>query len=328
MYENTVIERMIASLKTIISNWGLSTDTDISLLTVSENATFLADDKRKNLKIILRVHALNYHTLNEIKSEIAWIQAIRDSEIIKTPAPIRSNSGEIVLIINDGFSERYVAAFEFMEGDEPKVGEHLTEWFHTLGVTTAKLHNHSKSWRHPEWFTRKEWNLENSIGPNGLWGDWRNAMHLKDEGQKIISNAITIIKTRLDAYGNSPDKFGLIHADLRLANLLVSDSLRVIDFDDCGFCWFAYDFAAAISFHELDPSIPELQKAWIAGYRTVSEFTEEDENELPTFILLRRIMLTAWLATHSHATESNELGSAYTDGTVELARMYLKNNCE
>jgi Ser/Thr protein kinase RdoA (MazF antagonist) len=116
-----------------------------------------------------------------------------------------------------------------------------------------------------------------------------------------------------------------VHADLRLANLLVSgDSLEIIDFDDCGFCWFAFDFAAAISFYELDPMIPELKRAWIAGYRTVADLDRKDEDEMGTFVMLRRIMLTAWLASHADSDPAKELGEGYVKGTATLAGQYLR----
>ena len=59
------------------------------------------------------------------------------------------------------------------------------------------------------------------------------------------------IRGRLLDYGKSEKRFNLIHADMRLANLLIDQkSTRLIDFDDCGFGWFMYDFASAISFIE------------------------------------------------------------------------------
>ena len=65
---------------------------------------------------------------------------------------------------------------------------------------------------------------------------------------------------RLEAYGQGPDRFGLVHADIRLANLLVDGGhVRVIDFDDSGFTWFMYDFATTVSFMEDHPRVPELQ---------------------------------------------------------------------
>ena len=80
------------------------------------------------------------------------------------------------------------------------------------------------------------------------------------------------LRDRLARFGSGPDRYGLVHADLRLANLLESTASRryVIDFDDCGFGWFLYDFGAAVSFFEHDPRVPELTDAWVRGYRAVA----------------------------------------------------------
>ena len=59
------------------------------------------------------------------------------------------------------------------------------------------------------------------------------------------------------------------------------DRLGVIDFDDCGFGWLVYDFAAAISFLEHDPIVPALQQAWIAGYATVAPLGAEEIAAIP-----------------------------------------------
>jgi Ser/Thr protein kinase RdoA (MazF antagonist) len=87
----------------------------------------------------------------------------------------------------------------------------------------------------------------------------------------VLEHALTLIGERLQRFGSAPERFGLIHADLRLANLLVDDThLRIIDFDDCGFSWFLYDFATAVSFIEDEPIVPALLQAWLAGYARVA----------------------------------------------------------
>jgi len=75
-------------------------------------------------------------------------------------------------------------------------------------------------------------------------------------------------------------------------------------------------------YHELAEIESEL--AWITGYRSVLPLSADDENALPMFIMLRRLLLTAWIASHSETPHARELGSAYTDGTVNLARSYLQ----
>ncbi len=324
MFTTNYLERLKAGLKSILEQWGVPHSAEVTLLNVSENATFRTYDTDNDRSLILRVHRAGYHTAKEIQSELAWIAALREQGGVHTPAPVPTSSGEVLTTINDGDGDRHVVAFEFMLGEEPNVGDHLADWFKKLGVITAQLHQHTKTWQRPHGFIRKIWNTETMIGANGYWGDWRQAIDLKPQGQEIIANAIKLIENRLALYGQGWQRYGLVHADLRLANLLVDkERLGIIDFDDCGFCWFAYDFAAAISFHELDPSIALLQKSWVAGYRSVAAFTEEDENEIPTFIILRRILLTAWLASHSETPTGQELGPTYTDGTVILSQKYL-----
>jgi Ser/Thr protein kinase RdoA (MazF antagonist) len=116
-----------------------------------------------------------------------------------------------------------------------------------------------------------------------------------------------------------------VHADLRLANLLVEDAqLRIIDFDDCGFSWFMYDFAAAVSFMEHEAIVPQLLRAWLSGYQRVSPLPVQDVAEIPTFVVLRRILLTAWLASHHEVPIARQLGAAYTAGTVSLAQEFLR----
>lgn len=298
---------------------------DISLLNVSENATFRVQHNAADQCMVIRVHRHGYHTVREIQSELEWIISLRDGGLVETPAPIETVTGSLLASIGDGEHERCAVAFEFMAGAEPSITSDLAGWFKKLGGITATLHEHSRQWQRPPGFTRKTWNVETMLGVDGFWGDWRNAAGLTQEGRATIGEAVELIEARLNRFGQGSDRYGLIHADLRLANLLVEKGrLGIIDFDDCGYCWFAYDFAAAISFHELDPSIPTLQKAWVEGYREVADFSAEDEAEIPTLVLLRRILLTAWLSTHSETPTGQELGETYTDGTIAMAREFVR----
>ena len=45
---------------------------------------------------------------------------------------------------------------------------------------------------------------------------------------------------------------------------------------------------------------------------------------MPTFVVLRRILLTAWLASHAEVPWARELGAGYTAGTVALADAWLR----
>jgi Ser/Thr protein kinase RdoA (MazF antagonist) len=320
-----------------LSRWPISPHSTVRLLNLSENATFALTDAAAGREWILRIHRLGYRAPEEIRSELAWIQALRAETEIATAAPLAGRDGDFVqtLASPSGSAARHAVVFERLPGSEPEVASGrsadagsiaaATAWFAELGSLTAVLHGHARRWRRPATFRRKRWDLEAMLGPCGYWGPWRASIGLDAAGTAVLERAIAQVRARLAAYGMSEDRFGLVHADLRLANLLVDGpTLRVIDFDDCGFSWFIYDFAAAVSFIEHEAVVPALLEAWLSGYRALAPLPEAARAELPTVVILRRILLCAWLASHAEVPFARQFGAAYTQASITLAERYLE----
>jgi Ser/Thr protein kinase RdoA (MazF antagonist) len=325
LYQDEFVEQLRLGLGAIAHEWGLPTDAGITTLNLSENATFAAVDPATRHPVILRVYRTGYHDRDEIESELAWIHALRNDGVVVTPKPLLRKTGDHIATMRVAGADRRVVAFEFMSGSEPTPqASGIVPAFRELGAISARLHGHARRWQRPATFRRKVWHYGTMLGSSALWGDWRDAIGLTTNGRATIDRTCRELKRRLAQYGDGPERFGLVHADLRLTNLLVEkDRLGVIDFDDCGFSWYIYDFAAAVSFIEDHPIVPALQDAWVEGYRGVGPLPAEDVAFLPTFIMLRRILLTAWIASHAETPTAQALGARFTDGTVALADAYL-----
>lgn len=324
LYHTDFLSRLEQGLKNLSSVWGLSPDANLALLTISENATFRIADETTGRNLIVRVHRPNYHTEAEILSELAWIDALRQDGVVVTPRPVTANDGSLLQIFSDGKTMRHAVAFEYMSGKEPDAESDLVHWYRTLGEINAKLHAHSRRWTRPENFVRKTWDFNRILGDRAYWGNWRNALGLTLEGRTVLERTYALLEAQTSSYGYGEDRFGLVHCDMRAANLLVDDDrLGVIDFDDCGLSWYAYDFAASVSFMEHEPFIPDLKAAWLEGYRRVTPLDAQHEAALPMFIMLRRMQLTAWIASHAETPTAQSMGTGYTDGTVALAERYL-----
>ncbi|HEX4765618.1 MAG TPA: phosphotransferase [Lichenihabitans sp.] len=327
-FGDEALAHLTTAIRAALPAWGLPPEADVALLNVSENATFRVDDARGGRAVALRVHRLNYHAAEEIRSEIAWIEALRREAIVETPAPLPGRDGDYlqILVSPSGLPPRHAVAFAFAPGAEPAPDADLPGWFKILGTLTARMHRHTERWTPPERFRRKTWDFDAMFGPRPLWGDWRAGVGLDAAGRALLGRALDLIGARLDRFGRTPERFGLIHADLRLANLLVDGAhLRVIDFDDCGFCWRLYDFAAAVSFFEHEPIVEALRDAWIEGYRTVRALPQEEADEMPVFIAMRRFLLVAWIASHPEVPVARELGAAYTLGAMDMAERLLSD---
>ena len=329
-----------------LSSYDIAPDAVLTLLNVSENATYAVDDPATGRRTVLRVHRLGYHSTPAIESELTWLDALREEAGIHTPHVIATRDGQRVLTrpVRDGTGQptaerRHVVHFEWLPGTEPTPDDAgLVESFRSLGTLTATMHQHAQSWRRPTGFQRFAWDAVGAFGTTatgesfrteggaraGRWGRWQDGVGTGPAELEVLGRLDATLRSRLAAFGATSDRFGLVHADLRLANLLVDgDQTYVIDFDDCGWSWFLYDFGAAVSFFEEDPRIPELASAWVDGYRQRRELSAAAELEIPTFVMMRRLLLVAWIGSHAGTELARSMGEQYTAGSCELAESYL-----
>jgi Ser/Thr protein kinase RdoA (MazF antagonist) len=310
--------------------------TSVELLNVSENATFLVSDPDGGLSV-LRVHRLGYHTEQEISSELAWMDALRAEAGVRTPRVLAAVDGRRVVTVSElgGAAVRHCVRFEFLPGTEPTAGLHsgpgpgsgdvlADGHFAELGEITARMHRHARDWRRPAWFTRFHWDYAAAFGDGARWGRWQDGIGVGPPERRILGRLDQKLRARLTAFGTDPSRYGLVHADTRLANLLVHEgSVSVIDFDDSGFSWYLYDLGTSVSFFEHSPEVPGLVDSWLEGYRRAGELSAEDEAEIWTFILFRRLLLVAWIGSHRGVDFAAALGAGYTRDSCDLAESYL-----
>jgi Ser/Thr protein kinase RdoA (MazF antagonist) len=309
--------------RTALRPFGFSDEARLSLLSLSENATYRVDDPRDGRTAVLRVHRTGYHPPGAVESELAWLQALRRDEGLRTPAVFAAPDGRQVVEVKLGSVTRQTVLFEWLPGAEP-AEDQLTEKFELLGEICGRMHRHSRRWARPSSFVRFSWDFDACVGAAPRWGRWQDGVGVGRQELDTLSRAAALMAARLRRFGTGPGRFGLIHADMRLANLLVSGpDIQVIDFDDCGFGWFLFDLGASLSFIEHDPRVPTLCDAWLRGYQAVMPLSAEDAAEIPTFILLRRLQLVAWVGSHRFADSARELGAEFTRGACDLAERYL-----
>jgi Ser/Thr protein kinase RdoA (MazF antagonist) len=324
MTEDARKAHIAAVARRALACWNLPADTALTLLNISENATYRVDPAGR-APMVLRVHRTGYHTLNGVRSELAWMQALQAEAGVETPQAIPAADGALVQHIASPAldEERMVVMFGFIEGCEPDQSA-LHAPFGRLGAIAARMHRHARGWQRPAWFERLAWDYEHAIGAAGNWGRWQDGPGLDAEARAVLGELDTLVGLRLERFGKGAERFGLIHADLRLANLLeTADDTRVIDFDDAGEGWFLYDLATALSFMEDRTDLAELVDAWVAGYRSVAPLSDEDVAEIPTFLMLRRLAIIAWIGSHSETDLARELGRPFTRASVPLARRYI-----
>jgi Ser/Thr protein kinase RdoA (MazF antagonist) len=312
--------------RSALPGWGLPPEADLQLVSLSENGTFrvtTADGAR----YALRVHRPGNHDRDAVRSELAWVAALREAGVVRTPAVMAALDGEGLVAAG----RTWCVLFEWAPGRHPRDDVLEPHLFEQLGTLAARMHGHARGWRRPPWFTRHAWDADGCLGPAARWGRWEDGVGVGPAERAVLAPAAALLRRRLAAFGTGPDRFGLVHADMRAANLLVPPALAdeyagevvLLDFDDCGWGWFLYDLGAALSFVEDSPRVPALVDAWVRGYRAQAPLSAAEEAELDTFVLLRRLLLVAWLGSHRDADLARTLGVAFTAASCDLAEAYL-----
>lgn len=315
----------------IVRAWGLPERAEVSLIVLSENVTFAVSVDGVP-SMVVRLGRPGYAaSTDHIRGELLWVDALQQDAGIPTPAPLRGVDGDFVQFLRDGGAAQWSAvSFGFVAGrmleDEPQ--ESIAEYYREIGRLTALLHDHARTWQTPEAFVRFEWDLPDMVGSAARWGDWRHAA-LTDDQRHVLEEAEQLARTTLHELGvdRTAEHFGLIHGDLRPSNVMVMDDaaqpLVIIDFDDCGFGYYLYDFAAAITFYEHRPEAIEMAARWLDGYESVRQLAPADLRAASAFSMLRRLTMLGWATTHRADALPADLWNENLPGTVEVARRFL-----
>jgi Ser/Thr protein kinase RdoA (MazF antagonist) len=264
-------------------------------------------------QFLLRICRNDYHSAEALNEEIEWLQRLLQGQNafhkkvhlkLQTPNPVLSRHGcALETVTTDDIPEgRKVVLFRWIDGQFLR-GSVSEEKFRTLGNLIAGLHEQTKGCkvRH-----RRYWDAEGLLGKQAKFGSIDSLSLATSSQQLRITKARRSLLKTLKKYEKKyPERMGLIHADLHFGNFLFnSQGLGVIDFDDCGFGFLAYDLAIPLIAFERHAGMGIMQKrkikaALVAGYRELAPWDQADDAVLEALIMARRLLMLGWLNSRS-----------------------------
>lgn len=308
----------------ISARWALDGAVAMTLIAVSENATFRVVQDGEPLAV-LRLSRPGYlEGAAAVRSELEWVEAIGRDTGLRVPSAIRTADGELLAVLPSPEDGPLVAVmFSFVRGDILEDVADPVPWFDTIGEATAVLHEHSATWSAPPGFARFRWDLTDMVGPDCRWGRWENADVPAPE-RRLLSRAQDKALAGLADTPQTPHNSGLIHADIRPSNVMVSgDTLTIIDFDDSGYGWHAYDLAAAMTWLDHTDDASALAHAWVSGYRRVRDFDATEALLATRLDLIRCLTMLGWCTTHRREAIPAAVRDVVVDAAATVGRRYL-----
>lgn len=268
-------------------------DGRLTFLTHGENTTFRHDSAAG--RHVIRVHRPHRHgrdvdSTAAIRSELAWLRALRTDTDLAVPEPAAARDGALAVEASAAGETRICSVLRWMDGRIHETSARPVHLFR-LGNAMARLHHHADGWTPPPDFVRIRWDHETFFADVMVYGDTpaRGCWALLPAE---VRRRFESVEARMAAIMSGVGDVGLIHADLHLGNALFHrGGVRLIDFDDCGTGARLYELATALWELRDGPDYAAFREALLSGYRTRRAI---DVTRLDDFIALRQVSFDLW----------------------------------
>ncbi|TBW58170.1 aminoglycoside phosphotransferase [Marinobacter halodurans] len=314
-----------------LRHWGLE-GSDIDLVKYRENAVYKISTAHGR-RFALRIHRHGYHSEASLRSELEWMSALRESGI-PVPEVIPATDGRLLISESTDavVNPHNIDLFAWIDGSpmgsvEQGLGdnaEQITQLYSELGRLAARLHNQSTRWSMPEGFERHAWDRDGLVGDTPFWGRFWELELLDKQQRRLMERVRDRIAEALSGYDQSPQRYGLIHADFVPENLMTENgNVRLIDFDDAGFGWHMFELATALYFIQEEACYPLAREALIAGYRQERALTAEDLDRMELFLTARGCTYLGWIRSRQETDTAREMAPDLIRRACEQAERFL-----
>lgn len=196
--------------------------------------------EREDYAFILRVSKFTEKTKEHTEFELQWLDYLgaKSENIAK---PIRSVHNNLYEIIASESHSYIMCMFERARGKNPysdNPEEFNENLFFNLGAVMGDLHRLTANYSGN--IIRREFQWDNDAY------SWRGNCEILDED---VRNCERKLLNEINALPITKDCYGIIHYDIHIDNFFIENGkIKLFDFCDCQFNWYAADIASAIFF--------------------------------------------------------------------------------
>ena len=220
-------------------------------------------------------------SIDKIRSEIHWLNALWNKASIRTLAPVPGRDGEIIQSISpNDLPLRYATVYDWIPGETLHThfeAEKTPELIRSLGTMLGRMHAVSETLELPDGFTRPRYDMgwvtskiEAALGSD---------MDASTEEQAKLSSLLSRFSQFATEYGEGRAVFGLIHSDLEPHNIIVSDGQPCpIDVVEFGFGYYLSDILT-LSRHLSE----DEQSIFFEGYQEIRSLPTDYRQQLALF---------------------------------------------
>lgn len=247
-------------------------------------------------RFILRMASPGWRTIEDLRAEAAWLEALHRDTDIGAPRVIRARNGEAVLQMHGpGVPDTWNATLMTWVAGRLMAYHLGCSNLEKMGFLFARLHVHGKTWKPPDDFSSRRFEAFLSRGEPNVVFDRKVSANFEKADREAFRRARVRVE---DEYARL-DRADLrvIHCDLWHENIKLDHGrLRPFDFEDTVWGYRLHDIAMAML--DLLETVgssryAELLAAFRSGYESLLEWPDGNLDVLQTGRLLWKLNYVA-----------------------------------
>lgn len=282
-------------LEQALSRYALPTH-QARLLAHHTNTLYRVDTARE--RYVLRVSAPGQRTELEIRSELAWLSALKRDTDLLVPEPVSARNGRRVVTAGFGPDARSCVLFKWIPGRV--VGERVTaSLLREAGAGLACLHDHAERFKPRGVFSTTRLDRAWPFGAPEMLAHDRRVAGWSKARRTLLREAAARVQGWLDGLCADASGLRFLHLDFHPGNWKrVDDRLALLDFDDTRWAYPAQDLGIALYYLLDGPTEPILMGAFLDGYARVRPSAVPDAEVLQTAVIARQLDLLSYVVAH------------------------------
>jgi Ser/Thr protein kinase RdoA (MazF antagonist) len=263
---------------------------------------------------MLRICAPGWRTEIDLRSEVAWLNALAQETDIGAPQPLATRAGEYLPAVSvEGVPGSYFCLVMSWIPGTP-LGKHLSEEnMHKMGVLFTRMHAYGETFIHPAEFTTRRMDQVLARGEADVLFTPEHVQAFTPHSREIFEQTRQRVEEAYAKRYGSSQRPIVIHHDLWHDNInMHRGRLYPLDFEDTTWGFPVQDIAMAMQdlMMDVEPERYEpLLAAFRGGYEQSRAWPEAYEGEMDIFRAGRML----WTANHYAGWEAEILPKMISD---------------
>ena len=260
---------------------------------------FVYDVQAGAQRAMLRLHQRPVEAALQ-RGEMDWLRFLSEYGLAVPRPLVASHDAGLPPLLHDQTRVAF-ALFAYVEGaavDQADLIEHQAQ---QIGALLAQMHLAAQAYAPSGDALRPRLDADGLFGEAGLYALDEAALALfQPQHGEIMQATAAQIAGLMRELGTGPERFGMIHADLLLKNVIftadANQPARPVDFEYCGPGYFVSDLAPLFWQLKTDTRYLALANAVLEGYARLRPLSSVELGLIEPFIAARHLASLRWLA--------------------------------